>query len=78
MRWGCCGTIEQAREIKDAGFDFLEVNVQHVLRGDVPDSIWTATAPDPAAMPLPIEAANCLVPATRGPIGGSETRSCRS
>jgi sugar phosphate isomerase/epimerase len=54
--------MEQAAQIKDAGFDFLEVNVQSVLQGDLPDARWLAAAPDPAKLPLPIAAANCLVP----------------
>lgn len=69
MRLGCCGELEQAGEIRDAGFDFLEVNVQKVLRGDEPSATWDATAPDPAKLPLPIEAANCLVPASKPIIG---------
>lgn len=69
MRWGCCGSIDQANTIRDAGFDFLEVNVQAVLRGDESDAEWTKAAPKVSALPLPIEAANSLVPATRPIIG---------
>lgn len=58
MRLGCCGSLEQARQFKEVGFDFLEVNVQSVLRGDEPDEQWSA----PSGVVLPIEAANCLVP----------------
>jgi len=71
MRLGCCGSLDQARAFKDAGFDFVEVNVQAVLRGDEPDSQWLADCPDPAALPLPVEAANCLVPGNH-PIVGPE------
>ena len=62
MRIGCVGSIEQAGIIKAAGFDYLEVIVQHVLRGEESDETWSKTAPDPAKLPLPIEAANMLVP----------------
>jgi sugar phosphate isomerase/epimerase len=69
MRIGCCGGIEQAAEVHAAGFDFLEVNVQTVLQGDLPDDQWRRTAPDPAKLPLPIEAANCLVPGNHPLLG---------
>jgi sugar phosphate isomerase/epimerase len=69
MRLGCCGGIEQAELVHAAGFDFLEVNVQAVLQGDLPDEQWRATAPDPAKLPLPIEAANCLVPGNHPLVG---------
>lgn len=69
MRLGCCGGIEQAALVKEAGFDFLEVNVQAVLRGQEDDAAWSRTAPDPAKLPLPIEAANCLVPGSLPIVG---------
>ena len=62
MRLGCCGSYEQAKAMKDAGFDFVEVNVQGVLKGQEDDAAWSASAPDPVKLALPIEAANCLVP----------------
>ncbi|MEX0776804.1 MAG: sugar phosphate isomerase/epimerase family protein [Phycisphaeraceae bacterium] len=69
MRVGCCGGLEQAQAVKDAGFDFLEVNVQSVLKGDLASSEWDKAAPDPAKFVLPVEAANCLVPGSRPIIG---------
>jgi len=69
MRWGCCGSIEQAAMIHGAGFDFLEINVQGVLRGDETDAAWAKIAPKVDALPLPIEAANSLVPATHPIVG---------
>lgn len=62
MRLGCVAGIEDAAAVKEAGFDFLEVTVGSTLRGLEPSSTWDATAPDPAKLPLPIEAANALVP----------------
>lgn len=69
MRLGCCGGLDQAEMVRQAGFDFLEVNVQQVLRGQEDDATWARTAPDPAKLPLPIEAANCLVPGSLPIIG---------
>lgn len=69
MRLGCCGSIAQAAEIKAAGFDFLEVNVQSVLCGDEPSSTWDAKLPELKKVPLPIEAANCLLPGAHKVVG---------
>jgi len=69
MRWGCCGSVDMAAAIKDAGFDFLEVGVQGVLRGDVDDATWAAEAPNVDRLGLPIEAANSLVPGKLPVIG---------
>jgi sugar phosphate isomerase/epimerase len=69
MRFGCCGSIDNAAVLKQAGFDFLEVNIQGVLKGDEPSATWDAAAPDPAKVALPIEAANSLVPGNRPVVG---------
>lgn len=71
MRVGCCGKLDDIQAMRDAGFDFIEVGVQLVLRGDEPDEAWRKSAPDPDKLPLPIEAANGLLPATH-PIVGPE------
>jgi D-psicose/D-tagatose/L-ribulose 3-epimerase len=69
MRLGFCGNISDAAAVRDAGFDFLEVNVQQVLQGKLSDVDWQRTAPDPDKLPLPIEAANCLIPGDMPVIG---------
>lgn len=69
MKLGCCGGLESAQQMRDAGFDFIEVGVQAVLKGQTPSSEWDATAPDPAKLPLPIEAANGLLPGTLPVVG---------
>ena len=69
MRLGCFGGICDAIEIEAAGFDFLEAIALDVLRGEVSTSEWAAAAPDPDKLPLPIEAANCLLPREMPVIG---------
>lgn len=69
MRLGCCGGIDNIEQVRDAGFDFLEVGVQPVLRGDDSDADWRAAAPDPDKLPLPIEAANSLLPVAHPVVG---------
>jgi sugar phosphate isomerase/epimerase len=69
MRLGCCGSLENAEAIKSAGFDFLEILVQPVLKGHESSDVWDASAPDVSKLPLPIEAANSLLPATLPIIG---------
>lgn len=71
MRLGCCGGIGDAAKFKAAGFEYLEVGVQGVLKGLETDEAWAAGAPDVDALPLPVEAANGLVPASL-PIVGPE------
>ena len=62
MRLGYCGEINDAAMVAEAGYDFLEVNIQKVLAGESDDATWAKTAPDPAKLAVPIEAANCLLP----------------
>ena len=69
MRFGCCGAVEDAALFKDLGFDFLEIHIQTLLRGDVDDATWAATAPDVDKVALPIEAGNCLVPGSLPLVG---------
>jgi len=69
MRLGCCGSIDQSETYKSAGFDFVEVNIQGVLKGTVDDQTWAADAPNPDTLALPIEAANCLVPGNMPIVG---------
>ena len=71
MNIGCCGSIDQADAMKAAGFEFVEVNIQSVLNGDLDDAAWEASAPDADRLALPITAANCLIPG-KYPIVGPE------
>ena len=64
---GCTASIDQAQQVADAGFDFLEVNIQGVLQGNTPDADWQP--PEIDKLPLPIEAANCLIPGNMPVIG---------
>jgi sugar phosphate isomerase/epimerase len=58
MRFGICTSTSNAQIVKDAGWDFVEENVQKFFSGEVPDEQWSA--PAPSALPVP--AANMLVP----------------
>ncbi|MEX0745962.1 MAG: sugar phosphate isomerase/epimerase family protein [Phycisphaeraceae bacterium] len=69
MRLGCCAGFDRIEQVKQAGFDFMEVNVQAVLRGEVDDAEWAAAAPAVDTLALPIEAANCLVPGSLPIVG---------
>ncbi len=62
MRFGICAPLEAASAVREAGWDFVEENVQALLQGTLPDDQWTGM--DRAkATSLPVPAANCLVPA---------------
>lgn len=69
MRLGCCATIAEAAAVKAAGFDFLEVNIQQSLQGLVSDTEWAPMARQLQASPLPVEAANALVPGSLPVVG---------
>jgi len=69
MRLGCCAGLEQAETVRNSGYDFIEVNVQSVLQGEVSDSQWWRHTPDPDTLAVPVEAANSLVPGSLPIVG---------
>ncbi|MBI1336026.1 MAG: TIM barrel protein [Phycisphaera sp.] len=69
MRFGCCVPPDNAPLAKELGFDFIEVNVQKILQGELDDADWAAQAVDPDKTELPMEAANGLVPGTLPIVG---------
>ncbi len=61
MQFGICAPVERGAELKEAGCDFVEENVQNFLQGLVEDSKWGG-AQKAKASPLGVLAANSLVP----------------
>jgi sugar phosphate isomerase/epimerase len=61
MKLGICTGIENAAGVHDAGWDYVEGNVQTLFQGLVPDEAWTMLAPIRASA-APVLAANLLVP----------------
>jgi len=63
MKFGICGPVAMAAGIKSAGWDYVEENVQNILQAaTVPDdSQWTGASLAKQS-PLPVPAANVLVP----------------
>lgn len=59
---GCCAPLDQIDQVKNAGFDFIEINVQDVLCGLEDDATWQAKFTDFDKLPLPALAANRLLP----------------
>jgi sugar phosphate isomerase/epimerase len=60
--------MEKASEVKTAGWDFVEENVQGLLQGELPDDQWKGMdRVRPSA--LPVTAANCLVPGSMKIVG---------
>jgi sugar phosphate isomerase/epimerase len=62
MLFGICTPLANAAAAKAAGWDFVEEHIQNFLQGQVADAQWTGDR-IAAESPLPILAANCLVPA---------------
>jgi sugar phosphate isomerase/epimerase len=63
MRFGIYTSIEQGAAARDAGWDFIEENVQELLQGEVPDPQWSGLQ-RLRRCPLPVPAANRLLPGT--------------
>jgi sugar phosphate isomerase/epimerase len=61
MRFGICGSIDMAGDLKAGGADFLEENVQNFLQGTKDDAEWDG-AQRGENSPLLVEAANVLLP----------------
>jgi sugar phosphate isomerase/epimerase len=70
MRFGICAKIDRGGELKSAGADFVEENVQTLLQGLVDDGQWRAPEASGAAA-LPLFAANSLVPGDLKIVGES-------
>jgi sugar phosphate isomerase/epimerase len=62
MRFGVCTSCEQAAVLKALGWDYVEEGVHTFLQGALGDAQWNGSALA-ARSPLPILAANMLVPA---------------
>lgn len=62
MQFGICVPTARAGDVAAAGGDFTEENVQNFLQGQLADSAWQG-AQLAKQSPLPLPAANSLVPA---------------
>jgi len=65
MTFGICTSVANADAVKAAGWDYIEDNVQNLLKGLVPDHHWSP----PGKAVLPIVAANVLLPGTLKIVG---------
>ena len=62
MRFGVCAGSEKAREIKEAGFDYIELPLNKV--GTVSDDEWKRMKEEVESVSLPVEAFSLLLPKT--------------
>lgn len=62
MIYGVCGDPGQAALLRDAGFDYLEINVQRDLMPAQGEAVFAPVRDALLAAPLPCRAANCLLP----------------
>jgi sugar phosphate isomerase/epimerase len=61
MKYGISTSIDKSQALRDAGWDYIEENVQQLLCGQTADDQW-AGATRVAQSALPVEVGNCLVP----------------
>ena len=62
IRFGVCGGLDAAAEVKEIGFDFLEGTVAGFLMPDASDEEWNAFLSQVRAAAFPVEACNCFIP----------------
>ena len=67
MRFGVCAGSEKAGEIKEAGFDYIELPLNKV--GTVSDEEWKRMKEEVESVSLPVEAFSLLLPKTMKIIG---------
>lgn len=70
MRLGICAKVERAAELRAAGADFVEENVQTLLQGLTDDAKWRGMERINGSA-LPVFAANSLVPGDLKIVGES-------
>src|SRR5450432_3162858 len=70
MRLGICAKVEYASELREAGADFVEENVQTLLQGLVDDAKWDGMKRISESA-MPVLAANSLVPGDLKIVGES-------
>jgi sugar phosphate isomerase/epimerase len=62
MKIGICTTVDQARTFAQAGFDYIEENVQSFLVPEEPESAFAAKLAAAQGSVLPVRAACCFLP----------------
>jgi len=62
MKIGLCASLADASTAHEAGFDYIEENVQNLLVAEQPDEIFALKLKVPKSAPLPVLAANCFLP----------------
>ncbi len=63
MRFGICAPFRDVASLKSIPFDYLEENVQRFLVPEQPQETFAALRDEARRLPVPIEAANALLPA---------------
>ncbi len=66
MKFGICAGYQEVAALPERPFDYLEVNVQHVLVPEQPQTSFEKILQEVRSLALPIEAANVMLPADLG------------
>lgn len=62
MKIGLCTSLTDASVAHDAGFDYIEENVQNLLVSEQPDEVFAPKLKALRGASLPVTAANCFLP----------------
>lgn len=73
VRFGICAGVETAAQAKAQGWDYVEGNAQSLFVGLTPDAEYHGRE-QISASPLPVAAANCLVPGALKIVGPAVDR----
>src|SRR5947209_10128617 len=73
MRFGICASYREVATLGTYPFDYLEENVQRFLLPERPQEEFVAAWQEASRLPVPIEAANALLPANL-PVVATPTR----
>jgi len=69
MQIGICTSLETAAKLPSDGFEFFELNVQSFLVPEKDEAAFAHNLLLAAALPRPVKAANCFLPATLPCVG---------
>lgn len=62
MKIGLCTSVDQATTLAQAGFDYVEENVQSFLSPEEPENVFAPRLASAQSAALPVKAACCFLP----------------
>lgn len=73
VKYGVCGSLDIAAQLKEEGWDYFEGRVSEILHPELSDAEWRPHAEKAKRCPLPIRCLNCFLPGTERLVGPNPT-----